>query len=497
MLDNTNDTIYIAKYNEVYCKVICSDRGIAMELHDFFSFFVPGYKFMPAYKNKFWDGKIRLYDVNKKTLYKGLIPYIETFATEREYATVFEEDMSTENFSLAEANQFVKEQKFKLKPYDYQVKTLVDAVRNSRQLFLSPTASGKSFMIYMILRYYLRPTLIIVPTVTLVHQMYSDFEDYGFNSEKYMHKIYSGKSKDTDKPIVITTWQSIFKLNKSWFDKFDVVIGDEAHHFKSKSLTSIMTKLVNCKYRFGFTGTLDGTETHRLVLEGLFGKVNKVTTTKKLMDTNKVSKLITKILVLSHSKEQRELLHKQKAQLSGSEKYIEEINMIVSSEKRNQFIKNLTISLEGNTMLLFQYVKKHGAVLYDLIKNELKDTDRKVFFVHGGVDGEDRDQIRKIVENENNAIIVASYGTFSTGINIPKLHNIIFASSYKSIIKILQSIGRSIRKHETKEYATLYDIADDLTHNKKKNYSLDHLIERINIYDGEEFEYKIYTIGLK
>lgn len=480
------DKLYIEKVNEVYNKVKTDDRGIAEELSAYFTFKVPGYQFMPAYRNKFWDGQIRLYNTATQMLYSGLNNYVIMFAKERGYEVEFEYDNSADNYSVAEAKKFIEEEKFTMTPRDYQLEAYVDAIRYKRGLFISPTASGKSFIIYMIMRKLLRQTLIIVPTTTLVHQMYSDFEEYGFNSEKYCHKIFSGKDKNTDKPVVITTWQSIYKLRKDWFKKFDVVIGDEAHLFKAKSLTSILEKMEDTEYRFGFTGTLDGTQTHKLVLEGLFGPAQKVISTKELMDSGTLADFKIKILALKYHDEIRKIVSKMD--------YQAEMDFLVSHEGRNKFIKNLALSLNGNTLLLFQYVEKHGRILEEMIKEEAGD--RKVFFIHGGVKGEERDDIRGIVEKENNAIIVASYGTFSTGVNIKNLHSIIFASPSKSKIRNLQSIGRGLRKSDTKDSATLYDIADDLSWKSTSNFTLKHLMERVKIYDEEKFDYKLYSIGL-
>ena len=480
------DKLYIDKVNEVYNKVKTDDRGIAEELSAYFTFKVPGYQFMPAYRNKFWDGQIRLYNTSTQMLYSGLNNYVVMFAKERGYEVEFEYDNSAENYSVAEAKKFIEEEKFTMTPRDYQLEAYVDAIRYKRGLFISPTASGKSFIIYMVMRKLLRQTLIIVPTTTLVHQMYSDFEEYGFNSEKYCHKIFSGKDKNTDKPVVITTWQSIYKLRKDWFKKFDVVIGDEAHLFKAKSLTSILEKMEDTEYRFGFTGTLDGTQTHKLVLEGLFGPAQKVISTKELMDSGTLAEFKIKILAMKYHDEIRKIVSKMD--------YQAEMDFLVSHEGRNKFIKNLAMSLEGNTLLLFQYVEKHGKILEQMIREEAGD--RKVFFIHGGVKGEERDDIRGIVEKENDAIIVASYGTFSTGVNIKNLHSIIFASPSKSKIRNLQSIGRGLRKSNTKDSAVLYDIADDLSWKSTSNFTLKHLMERVKIYDEEKFDYKLYSIGL-
>jgi len=480
--------IKVSKLNDVYAYVHC-EKGEGMEISEHFTFMVPGYKFMPAYKNKVWDGKIRLYHSHNQTLYYGLIPHLKHFCDERGYH--FELDRTVdadEEFSVEEAKEFIASLSLALEPRDYQIKAFVHAIRKRRAMLLSPTASGKSLIIYLVTRYLAGKTLIIVPTTSLVSQLYKDFSDYGFDSDNNVHQIMAGADKHTNKDIVISTWQSIYKQSKSWFDQFDVVIGDEAHQFKAKSLTSIMTNLENCAYRYGFTGTLDGTQTHKLVLEGLFGAVEKVTTTKTLMDEGNLSEFRIKSLILKHTKENCKLVSKYK--------YQEEIDYLVSSVARNNFITNLSVSLEGNTLLLFQYVDKHGKVLYNTICDKVQEN-RKVFYVSGETKADKREDIRSIVENETNSIIVASYGTFSTGINIKNLHNVIFASPSKSKVRTLQSIGRGLRLGDNKEYATLYDIADDLTHGKKQNYTLQHFVERMKIYNEEKFSYKIYQIQLK
>lgn len=482
-----NDIIKVEKLDEVYNKIHC-DPGIGFELNDYFTFEVPGAKFMPAVRNKFWDGKIRLYNPMASVLYAGLNKHLEEFCKKRNYDIEYISDFSLEEFSLKEANDFIDSLKIpsKFERRDYQVEAFAHAVREKRALMLSPTASGKSFIIYLLVRYYHARTLIIVPTTNLVRQLASDFADYGFNSDRYVHRIYAGEDKQTDKPITISTWQSLYKLPKKYFEQFDVIIGDEAHSFKAKSLTSIMTKLTNTKYRFGFTGTLDGTETNKLVLEGLFGPVRSVVSTSELIDQKHLAKFQIKAIILKYPDSIRQQLK--------TAKYQEEIDFLVRNENRNRFIKNLALSLKDNTLLLFQFVEKHGDVLYNMIKSE---TDRPVYFVSGRVGVDEREEIRRIVESSKDAIIVASSGTFSTGVNIKNLHNIIFTSPSKAKIKTLQSIGRGLRKQETKEIATLYDIADDLTWKSKKNYTILHFVERMKIYNEEKFEYKIYPVNLK
>jgi len=483
------DLIRIEKVNEVHNKIRC-ESSIAKELDSYFTFKVPGYQFTPEYRSGFWNGEIHLFNTSTRLLYTGLMGYVEKFASEREYEVEYVYDKSNFEMSLHEAKEYINTLDLKIEPRDYQIEAFAHAVRNHRALLLSPTASGKSLIIYLLIRWYRftrSKILLIVPTTSLVHQMYSDFESYGFNSSKYCHMIHSGKEKNTDKPIVITTWQSVHKMDEDWFSRYNVVIGDEAHLFKAKSLIMILANMKACPYRFGFTGTLDGTQTHKLVLEGLFGPIKRVTTTKDLIDQKHLSQFKIKCLVLRYPEDSCKEVAKKK--------YKEEIDYLVASEKRNRFIKNLAISLKGNTLLLFQYIEKHGKILHKLIEDEVE-KGRKVYFVHGGVEAEDRENIRMLVEMENAAIIIASYGTFSTGVNIRNLHNIIFASPSKSRIRNLQSIGRGLRLGENKDGCVLFDIADDMTHQSRKNYSLLHFIERVKIYNDERFDYKMYPVKL-
>ena len=483
--------VILHKLNEAYIKVEC-EKSISQELSSYFSFRVPGYQFVPAYKNKLWDGFIRLYDLRTNQIYHGLVPYIQKFCDERNYTSEINSEISvTESFSLVEAVDFVRTLDLPHEIRDYQLNAFVQAVRNRRLLLLSPTASGKSLIIYVILRWLqesdYKRGLLIVPTTSLVEQMYTDFESYGYDSEKYCHRQYSGKEKHTNKLLTITTWQSIYKNDADYFEQFDFVMGDEAHQFKAKSLTTILSGCTNAKYRIGTTGTLDGTQTHRLVLEGLFGPVYKATTTSELIDKGQLASFKIKCLILKHN----EAICKQARDWD----YNTEIDYIVQNPARNEFIRNLALSLNGNTLILFQFVEKHGKDLYTIIKDSVKD--RHVFFVFGGTDVEVRESVRAITEKERDAIIVASYGTFSTGVNIRNLHNIIFASPSKSRIRNLQSIGRGLRKGDNKEEAVLFDIADDFRIGKFVNYTLKHFIERVKIYDDEKFNYKFYNIDLK
>ena len=481
----------ISKKNEVYVRVE-TEPNIARELSDFFTFEVPGARFMPTYKKRIWDGKIRLYNMMNGEIYLGLIPYIQEFAKRNDIDIEYKGDVNAtqSSFTHGVCKGFIGNIKPKsngksIKLRDYQTDAVVHAIRNNRSLLLSPTASGKSLIIYLLSRWYeSNRILILVPTTSLVEQMYTDFLDYGYLESK-MQKIYQGYTKDISSEVTISTWQSLYKMPRKFFEQFGCILGDEVHLFKAKSLTNIMNKMHMTKYRHGFTGTLDGTQTHRLILEGLFGSVNKVTSTKELMEKKTLAKLKIKCIVLQYPDVDCKFMKDQN--------YQDEVDLIVRDERRNKFILNLTTHLKGNTLVLFQFVEKHGAVLYDM----MKDLNRKVFYVHGGTDTQTREEIREITENEKNAIIVASYGTFSTGINIRNLHNVVFSSPSKSRIRVLQSIGRGLRTTNDKTGATLIDIADDFTWKSKQNFTLRHFMERINIYNEEEFDYTIKNLKIE
>ena len=475
--------IIIHKISEVYVKVIC-DGGIAYQMSEHFTFMIPNAKFHPKVKAKVWDGKIRLFNLGNRTIYTGLVPKIEEWAKNNEYTIEYSGDFGNKEFSVKEASNYIKKLNPTMTPHEHQIKAFIHCVRNQKAVLISPTASGKSFIIYMLTRYFDRKTLIIVPTTALVKQMSTDFLEYGYDEP--IHQIMSGKEKQTDELVTVSTWQSIYKMPKEWFDQYEMVVVDETHHAKSKSFVDILSKMTKCKYRFGLTGTLDGIEVNELVLEGLLGPVKRVIKTSELMEKNLVSKLNIKSLILRYPDEI--------CKLNKNMLYKDEIHFLVTNAKRNIFIRNLALSLTSNTLVLYQFVEKHGKPLYEDIAKAAPN--RKVFFISGDIDADVREEVRRITETQTDAIIVASYGTFSTGTNIKNLNNIIFASPSKSKIRTLQSIGRGLRLFEGKATATLYDIADDMSWKSHKNHTLNHLQERLKIYAAENFDYKIYRINI-
>ena len=494
----------VEKISEVHLRVF-GDVSCEADLEQFFTYEVPGARFTPKFKARLWDGKVRLYSLIRKTLYVGLYPYLVEFCKRNgyelnfnatdEYPKIYEPN----NYSIDDTTKFIEQLDMyargaPIPARDYQIEAVNFALNANRTVLLSPTASGKSFMIYCLIRHHLeegRKIVLVVPTTSLVEQMYSDFEDYssnnGWSVRDNCQKLYSGFTKEFAKNVLITTWQSIYTQPKQWFEQFDMIIGDEAHQFKATSLVTIMERMQHVKYRIGTTGTLDNKKLNQLTLEGLFGPVHKVITTKELMDTGKVVKININCLVLKYNDEIRKACKEFN--------YQDEIDFIISNEARNKFIRNLALGCKGNTLVLFRYVEKHGDVLYSMIKNKAEE-DRPVHYVHGGVNTLDREDIRVNAGKSNNTIIVASYATFSTGINIPSIQNIIFASPTKSKITNLQSIGRGLRLDANKDILNLFDIADDLQWKSRKNHTINHMLERVKIYSEEKFDYKLIPINI-
>jgi len=477
--------VHVEQIDNVWARVVCED-SIAQELSDFFTFAVPNAHFSPQYKSKYWDGKIRLFSTKTHKIYVGLIPYVGLFCKENDYTF---SHMVFKGIPLIAKTEHIQEYGIPLKPFEYQYAGFLHALNNKRSVIVSPTASGKSLMIYMIVRWLLsngrKRGLLIVPTTSLVEQMNSDFASYGWNVAENCNMVYYGKDKFKDAKLTISTWQSIYDMPKPFFKAFDFVIGDEAHQFKADSLKKIMTGLVNCDYRIGTTGTLDDSKVHKLVLEGLFGPVKKVANSKDLMG-KQLATLSIECVVLKYPEEVCK-------SVKGFD-YVSEMDFLIGNPRRNNFIANLAGVRKGNTLVLYTYVDKHGKVLYDLIKTKFPN--RKVFFVCGDTEALEREEVRRITEQEKDAIIVASYGTFSTGTNIRNLHNAILASPSKSKIRVLQSLGRILRLGDNKTSATLFDIADDLRYKSYTNFTLKHYEERIKIYNGEKFNFKTHNIGI-
>ena len=481
--------VIISKKNELDIVFEC-DQHVLYEMSEAFSFDVEGASFSPAYRKKYWDGKIRLLSTHTKSLPAGLTyqackwldrhGYDWSFANNDFYGTPYEMDQRV----FYEGVELFMNKISGVKPREYQIETVFHALKEYRKTIVSPTGSGKSLMIYAICRYLKsidKKVIVVVPSKGLVEQMTKDFADYGWDADQFVHKIYAGHVKDTDKPVTITTWQSVYGLDKSWFRQFDAVLGDECHNFKAKSLQGIMKKMPDAKWRYGFTGTLDGKNVHKLILEGHFGPVYKTTSSADLMEKGFLAKLKVEIIQLKHVAEKFDT-------------YNDEIEAIGNMYHRNRFICNLANSLQGNVLVLFGRVDGHGIPMHEMINNM---TTRPVHLIYGDTKVKVREEVRAISEVSSDNIILGSYGTMSTGVNIKNLHHVIFASPSKSRIRVLQSIGRGLRKAKGKDSAMLYDIADDFREDHgRNNFTLNHLAERIRYYIDENFEYRVSEMSL-
>lgn len=486
------DKLVVSKLNETFMRLDC-DHSMLYELSDEFQFLIPGAKFNPKVKAKVWDGKIRLVNIYAQKTYIGLYNQIKDFCARRNYKFVgyelFNPDI-TPQFTA----QFIKT--LNLPPEisfrDYQYYAVHKALKNKRALILSPTGSGKSAQIYSIVRYLVendKKVLVVVPTIGLTTQMKNDFIDYSKNKDKFedqIHIIYSGKEKQTDKPVTISTWQSIYKMGKEWYQQWDAILVDEVHQAKATSLTTIVESCTNAEYKVGFTGSLDNALTHKMMITSLFTDPTKVATTRELINKGYLSEIEIKCKLLLYPEDVRKVFKKIE--------YKKEIDYIVQNEARLKYVVDLVNGLKGNTLVLFNFVEKHGEKLY----NELKDkTNKTVYFIHGGVSADDREEFRQLTEQNDNVVIIASVGTTSTGVNIKRLHNLVLAQPTKSVIRVLQSIGRGLRVHNQKDGLVVFDIADDLRHGKKDNHTFNHFVERLDIYTKEEFEYSIEEVSLE
>jgi len=458
------------------------------EIQDTFTVYAPGYKFSPLFKQGFWDGKIR-YLQSDGRIYKGLMKRVEDFCLESGYEYHSLVPKPDETFTVADARAFAEKLNLPFKPDDFQVEAVSHAVEEQRSLLVSPTASGKSLIAYMIARHYDANTLIVVPTVSLVSQMAKDIRSYGYSDG--IHEIRAGQSKDSVDKITIATWQSVYKMDESWYTRIAAVIGDEAHLFKAKSLVKVMGNLPHCDLRFGLTGSLDGTETGQLLVEGLFGPVFTVAKTMDLVESGRISEFTIDAVRLTYSDSVRKYFTKQKDKPKKT--YAEEMKFFSQYETRNKFLRQLSLSLGGATLLLFHTIE-HGKKLYEDIR---KHTDRPVFLVHGAVEAEDREKVRESVARGDEPIAIASFGTFSTGIDMPNLRNLILGAGVgKSRVRVLQSIGRTIRKHHGKTVARIIDVGDDAGLKGGMNHSLSHFNQRLSLYAREGFRYRIHDVKI-
>lgn len=488
--------IKLYKQNESTIFVEC-DRDEASWISTQFEFYAPNYMWSPAFKAHVWDGKIRLFNVNDCLLPQGLlldlIKLLKQNDCDYKIVDPIENGPKISFKSVEKFKKLIKLPK-KFKKRNYQTTAVQQLLFYKKMIALSATSSGKSLIAYLffnLLKYMDDEAkfLLVVPSISLVSQMAGDFKEYAedwCDFDQYVHQIYSGKEKWTDKPITISTWQSLQKMSKKYFNQFDAIIVDEVHTASAKVLAGIVTKCENAEFKIGMTGTLNECKIDKLQLKGLFGKIVKVARTKDLMKKGYISKLKINGIILNYPKE---LCRVNKN--IGS--YEEEVKIINGQTIKHKYICALANSRNKNTLILFR-LRKLGIAIKERLESSSK---KKIFYVDGTVNVKYREAVRKYCESHDDAIVIASYGTFAVGINIKNLHNVIFAESMKSVIKVLQSVGRLLRLHKSKEFATLFDITDNLTVGKKKNYLLKHFIKRTEYYDNEQLDYNITEVNIK
>jgi superfamily II DNA or RNA helicase len=481
--------------NELKCRIEC-DQSIAYELYEEFGFYVDGYKFSPKFKAGIWDGKLRLFYLKTRQLFVGLLPKLVDFCQKSGYTIEFANKADFKKnriYDAALVEAIYDTGKFV--PKWYQVDAVEAILKHQKIMILSPTASGKSYITYLVCRYLLEHSehnvVISVPTTSLVEQLYTDFQDYvadDFVVEDNVHKIYGGKEKFTNKRITISTWQSLMNQTPEWFTHYGAYICDEAHQADAKVISGIIDKLAHAPFRVGLTGTLRGSKLHELDMQAKFGAIQRVATTKDLQDSGDLAGLDIEVRQFKYSDAEIDMVKHLE--------YQQEIDFIVQHPERNKRLCELALNAKGNTMMFFNFIEKHGQILYEMLKPLCEAAGKPLYYIAGSVDTEAREIIRKTLETETNAILLCSYGTASTGLNLKQVHNIIFCHPFKSVIRILQTIGRGLRAVIGKQSCKLIDVADDLSYttrggNKKYNITLLHSIHRLEIYQSERFKYRI------
>lgn len=490
MTDKLPDLV-ISKVNETFIKINC-EKSTARELADHFSFFAPGYKHMPMYKNKIWDGKIRLFDTRKYQIYKGLYQKVLDFAKENGYSVHSTFQLPNNSITLDQTKELFRLIGGGYVPHEHQALALQLALQYQHVLILSPTSSGKSYTIYNLIRV-LKKTgkgLLVVPSINLVSQMKADFVEYssknGWDVEKNCHQIMQGAQKFSEKPVYISTWQSLQTMKPGYFEQFAYLIVDEAHQAKANEIRKIAENAINAHYKIGITGTLDGELVNELTLNGLFGETKEVITTAEMIDAGLASELSIRCILMHYDKSAREML---KLDFAG------QTNWLISNEKRNRFISNVVSGETGNKLVLFQQVEKHGLPLYKSFKKEYPNIE--CYFISGMTPLAERETIRKRLSEATDIVLFASYGVYAQGMNVPSLQHVFSTAPGKSRVRILQSIGRALRLHKDKNEAIFWDFADKIGTDSRVNIGYKHFEERLSLYMKQKFNLKQYDVHIK
>lgn len=483
--------LIIEKVNSSCVHLVCED-GLSHRIYNVFSAYAPGYRFNPRFKMHVWDGKVRCYNPMSQILPIGLLNNLLIWCDQHniQYSlqgfkdgltdTIDKEDLEKQMNSYITAG---------FQARDYQVNAVHAALTNRRGVLLSCTGSGKSLMIYTFLRYLLdnkdvHRAILIVPSVSLVEQMYSDFQDYGWDDlEDHVEMLYSGKKPTFKKEILISTWQSLEKEDQEFFEVYDACVVDECHQAKCSVVTRLLKLMHNAEYKIGTSGTLPTEISEQLQINSVIGNVLFELKSCELIARGYLTKLNIAAIFLKYPEA---FIAENKERT-----YPEEVKMVEEYPNRNKvlnFIIDHTSPM--NNMLILVNHRNHLRDVETYLHENYPD--KKVSIITGDVKAKVREEIRTGIEDEDGTILLATYQTMSTGVNIPKLHAIMLFSNSKSRIKVLQSIGRGLRKHNSKNKVIIYDIVDDLSYKKRtgriaKNYCMQHFDERSNYYIEQEF----------
>lgn len=400
--------------------------------------------------------------------------------------TEFLEEIDEKDY-LAQIKDNMKNAPFQIR--DYQDKAVRAALKYHKGILLSCTSSGKSLMIYNIIRCLrkqeMKHILLIVPNIMLVDQMYDDFESYGYdNLDADVERLGGGHEATFDKPVLISTWQSLQNKDSEFFEKYNAVFVDEVHGVKANVMSKLMKWCCNAYYKIGTTGTLPNDKCDLLQIREVVGDVIFELKSKELIDKGVLTKIKIANIIAKYPSD---FVLKNKGR-----SYPEEVKMVEEYQDRNKVLEYILehTDKKHNVLVLMNHLK-HVQLIREWL-NE-KYPDKKVSVITGAVSGEERSDIRKGIEEEDGTILLATFATCSTGINMPKLHDIILYSNSKSKIKVLQSIGRGLRKHVTKNQIILFDIIDDLSYKTRtgrvvENYLIKHWKERMAYYKDQQFE---------
>lgn len=483
--------LIIEKVNSSCVHLVCED-GLSHRIYNVFSAYAPGYRFNPRFKMHVWDGKVRCYNPMSQILPIGLLNNLLIWCDQHniQYSLQGFKDGLTDKIDKEDLekqmNSYITAG---FQARDYQVNAVHAALTNRRGVLLSCTGSGKSLMIYTFLRYLLdnkdvHRAILIVPSVSLVEQMYSDFQDYGWDDlEDHVEMLYSGKKPTFKKEILISTWQSLEKEDQEFFEVYDACVVDECHQAKCSVVTRLLKLMHNAEYKIGTSGTLPTEISEQLQINSVIGNVLFELKSCELIARGYLTKLNIAAIFLKYPEA---FIAENKERT-----YPEEVKMVEEYPNRNKvlnFIIDHTSSM--NNMLILVNHRNHLRDVETYLHENYPD--KKVSIITGDVKAKVREEIRTGIEDEDGTILLATYQTMSTGVNIPKLHAIMLFSNSKSRIKVLQSIGRGLRKHNSKNKVIIYDIVDDLSYKKRtgriaKNYCMQHFDERSNYYIEQEF----------